>query len=175
MNGGEWQDWLQGWLKRHPVQAPPQEFERRFRDDVMARIRAEQAPVWRLRWSLEPRWALAMGGALAAVLAVAVIGRAPSLPVPQIEQEAVVLFEAGEVGQLAELDLEGELQDEDRLVLAEAVTAAPSSSSLADFENDLELLQSLEEEPVAGAEKTYRVTDEQLLEELRRVDEAEMA
>ena len=175
MNSGDWQGWLQGWLKQHPLKTPPEGFERRFRDDVMARIRAEQAPVWRLRWSLEPRWALGLGGALAAVLAVAVIGRSPALPVQEIEQETAVLFEAGEMAHLADLDLESELREVDQLVLAEAAAASPSSS-WTEFENDLELLQSLEEEPeTLGAGGTDRVTDEELLEELRRVDEAEMA
>lgn len=175
MSGGDWQERLQGWLKQHPLKTPPEGFERRFRGDVMARIRAEQAPVWRPRWSLEPRWALAMGGALAAALAVAVVGRSPTLPAPEIEQEAALLFEAGEVDPLSDLDLEGELREADRLVLAEAALSG-ASGSWADFENDLELLQALEEEPEApGAGGTDRVTGEELLEELRRVDEAEMA
>ncbi len=175
MNGSDWQGWLQGWLKQHPLKTPPEGFERRFREDVMARIRADQAPVWRLRWSLEPRWALAMGGALAAVLAVAVVGRSPTLPAQEIEQEAAVLFEAGEVAHLSDLDLEGELREVDRLVLAEAETASssPASSSWTDFENDVELLRLLEEDENSG--QADRVTDEELMEELRQVDEAEMA
>lgn len=177
MKNSEWDAWLQGWLQRNPLRSPPEELTGRFRQEVMSRIRAKQAPVHTLRWMLEPRWSFALGGALAAVLALVVLGRphtpAPAFSTQEIEQEARVLLEAGEVTYLADLDLEGELRDADRLVLAEAVAPKPDSS-WSEFENDMEVLDLLEEEGPPAA-KTDRVTDEELLEELKRIDDAEMA
>lgn len=70
-----WQDWLNGWLRRHPLKEPPAELRRGYVQEVMARIRAGENPspvfVWRPR--LKPAWRLAFGGALATALAVAVV------------------------------------------------------------------------------------------------------
>lgn len=74
-----WQDWLMGWLRRHPLKEPPAELRRGYAQEVMARIRAEENPspvfVWRPRAALPlaPAWRFAFGGALAAALAVAVV------------------------------------------------------------------------------------------------------
>lgn len=146
MKNSEWDAWLQGWLKRHPLRTPPAELNGRFRQEVMSRIRAEQAPIRTLRWVLEPRRSFALGGVLAAVLALAVIGR-PHAHAPSARQV--------------------------KQGLAEVVTAK-SAPSWSEFENDVEVLDLLEEEE-AQAGKPDRVTDEELLEELKRIDDAEMA
>ena len=181
MKNNEWDAWLQGWLKRHPLRTPPAELKGRFRQEVMSRIRAQQAPAARtLRWTLQPRWGLAWSGALAAALVAAILilparlaNHASAPAMQEVEQEAQLLLEVGEVTYLADLDLEGELRDADRLVLTEAVTAN-SAPSWSEFENDVEVIDLLEEEgPPAG--KADRVTDEELLEELKRIDDAEMA
>lgn len=189
MKDSEWEDGLLGWLKRHPLRTPPAGFEEGFRRQVMARIRAGQAldrgrgqvPVRTPRWTLEPRWGLAWSGALAAVLVAAILilparlanhAAAPSVQEQEVVQEANLLFEVGEVAHLADVDLEGELQEHDRLVLAEAVPA--QGDAWADFENDIELLDLLEEEE-NNPEESRRVTDEELQEELRQLDDAEMA
>lgn len=123
MNAGEWNAWLQSWLKRHPLRRPPEGLEREFPQAVMARVRAEQA-AWTLRWTLDPRWSFALGGALAAVLALVVVQR-------------------------------------------------PPAPSVQEVESDVELLDLLEEEAQPG--EAPPVSDEELLEELQRMDEAEMA
>ena len=182
MKNSEWDAWLQGWLKRHPLRTPPAELKGWFRQEVMSRIRAEQSAARTLRWTPQPRWSLAWSGALAAALVTAILilparlanhAPAPAVQVQEVEQEAQALLEAGEVTYLADLDLEGELRDADHLVLAEAVAAKPAPS-WSEFENDVEVLDLLEEED-AQAGKTDRVTDEGLLEELKRIDDAEIA
>lgn len=182
MKNSEWDAWLQGWLKRHPLRTPPAELQRKIRQEVMSRIRAEHASVRDrvLRWVLEPRWSFALGGALAAALVAAILifpartaDHAAAPAAQEVEQEAQLLLEVGETAYLADLDLEGELRDADRLVLAEAVTTKPDPS-WAEFENNAEVLDLLEEDETQAA-KTDRVTDEELLEELKRIDDAEMA
>ncbi len=116
MKTTSWDEWLRGWLRRHPAGEPPQELQREYRRQVMDRIRAENAPRTVLPpiWVLRPRPAFAFAGALAAALTVLLVIRTPARVAHQVEQESQVLFEAGEG------DLEQELQDQDRIVLAEA-------------------------------------------------------
>lgn len=105
MNPNEWQAWLTSWLRRHPIKEPPAAFQRTYREEVMARIRAEKAPApvpvrpFILRFS--PRPAFALAGALACVLALALLTR-PSLEsrVQQIEEELQILAEVTEEDEL---------------------------------------------------------------------------
>lgn len=181
MKSGEWEAWLQGWLKRHPLRTPPEGLQQEIRQTVMARIRSQEVPAYirTLRWTLQPRWGLAWSGALAAALVAALLilparppDRASSPASEEVAQEAQLLLEMGEAATLAELDLEGELEEADRLMLADA-SAQPASSG-TELEADLELLDLLEEEE-AGSGEADRLTDEELLEELHSMDEAEMA
>ncbi len=147
MRSEEWNAWLRSWLSRHPLRTPPAGFERQLRQDVLARIRGEQATVRTIRWTLQPRWSFALGGALAAALVAGILilpGRLANHTPDPVMQEAA---------------------SGDRLVLADAST---------ELEQDLELLDLLEEEQ-AEPEELESIDDEVLLEELRRMDEAEMA
>ncbi|MBI1953832.1 MAG: hypothetical protein HYS41_06900 [Candidatus Omnitrophica bacterium] len=132
-----WPNWLNRWLKAHPVKEPPAHLGADYSKEVMRRIRSAPRPVPGLGWLTFPRPSFALGAALACLLAALLIWRGP---------------------ELAQLNLERELQESDRIVLAEAVTAEP-----ADEQPD-ETDELAEEE----------VPDEEVLEELQALDELEL-
>lgn len=119
-----WQDWLNEWLRRHPLKEPPAELRRGYVQEVMARIRAQENPspvfVWRPR--LAPAWRFAFGGALAAALAVAVVTtrsphRDPALELWEELEEVGQLPEDGEPDSEEELLRELQGLDEEELAL----------------------------------------------------------
>lgn len=160
MNPQEWDRWLRGLLERHPLKEPPEEMRRDYHRQVMDRILAP--PVWVFKPGLVFRW----GGALAAVAAVLVLLPTPARLARVADRESAVLIEAGEMAFLDSPELEQDLREHDRIVLAEA---APG-----DGEEALEIwddLESLEEIP-AGAEPD---SGEELEKELRQLDASGLA
>ena len=150
MKSDAWDAWLQGWLKRHPLRTPPASSEWDLRHAVMARIRPEQVrarePVHRtLRWVLQPRGSFALGGALAALLVFVVLNRAPAPSLQPMEEPQTTL----QTRQVQVASLED-----------------------SDLEKEIETLELLAEEEPQSAEP---ITEEKLPEELRKLDEAEMA
>ena len=160
MTENPWDQWLRNWLNRNPLREPPEELRRDYVRQVMEKIRPDPAPVrepaWR-RW-MQPR--LALAGALAAAAVAVAVYRGPGIADP-LERNAQILFEAGELALLNGTHLEEALEEQDRIVLAEAVE---QEKWWSDFVQDSELLEDLEE-----------VADEELLEEIRAADEQEMA
>lgn len=160
MNPQEWDNWLRNFLKRHPLKDPPQDLQRAYHRQVMDRILAP--PVW----VFKPRPVFGWAGALAAVTAVLVLMPTPARVARQVDRESQTLMEAGEMAFLDNPDLEQDLREHDRIVLAEAVTG--NGEEALEIWDDLE---SLEEIP-AGAEPD---SEEDLEKELRQLDELELA
>ncbi|MBI2870252.1 MAG: hypothetical protein HYY14_00925 [Candidatus Omnitrophica bacterium] len=161
---------LKRWLKKHPLLGPSQEQGAAFTEDVMRRIRAEQAPSPQTVPIFAPRLAWGMGLAAACLLAVIILKPGPTDPLKltQAIEEEWNILEA--VEQEVDLDggfLEDELEQWDSLVLAEAVEDV---SDEEEVERLLDLLSEMGEEPAleeGGSEL------EDLLEEFRLLDEAE--
>lgn len=131
-----WTHWLNRWLKAHPVKEPPAAPGSGYTQEVMRRIRSEPRSAFLPAWLTFPRVSFGLGAALACGLAVLLLGQGP---------------------ELARLDLERELQESDRIVLAEAD----------------EFIEGLEdEEPLAVEED--QVTEEEILQELEALDEQEL-
>lgn len=101
MNPNEWQAWLAQWLRLHPIKEPPAALQKTYRDEVMARIRAERAPVSvpirPFVFKFPPRPTFALAGALAGVLVFALLTR-PSVEsqIQQLEEELQIFAEVTE-------------------------------------------------------------------------------
>jgi hypothetical protein len=132
-----WTHWLNHWLKAHPVKAPPAHAGADYTGEVMRRIRAGQRTAPVLGWLAFPRVSFALGTALACLLAALLIWRGP---------------------ELAQLNLERELQESDRIVLAEVLTDKPDSPKPEE----------------AGEPAEEEVSEEEVLEELQTLDELEL-
>ena len=90
MERARWDEWLRGWLKRHPLPEPPEELRRDYTRQVMERLRPQPVPVF-----FRPRPVFGLAGALAAALAIAVIIRAPARTVhPPSSPDRIVLADA---------------------------------------------------------------------------------
>ena len=159
MNPQEWDNWLRSFLKRHPLKDPPAELQRGYHRQVMDRILAP--PIWVFR----PRPVFGWAGALAAVAAVLVLMPTPARVARQINRDSQVLLETGEPALLDSVELEQDLQEHDRIVLAEAVPQEPEGEETLKIWEDLE---SLEEIPAVDS-------GEDLEKELRQLDESELA
>lgn len=168
MNDPQWQQWLRSWLGRHPLPDPPAEAGNDYVRQVMERIRPAPAaePLWR-RWAL-PRPAFALAGTFAAALIVLAVYRNPVLTQSRLERESQLLLEAGELPPINGAPLEQTLREQDRIQLAEAVE---EQKWWSDFVQDSELLEQLEETTTDDS----KVTDEELLKEIRISDEQEVA
>ncbi len=170
MKENPWEQWLRNWLNRHPLREPPEELQKDYVRQVMEKVRPDFAPArepaWRL-WVQPPR--LAFAGALAAAALVVAVHRGPVQIVP-LERDAQVLLETGELVPLNGNHLEEALQEQDRIVLAEAVE---KEKWWSDFVKDSELLEELDE--TNSHEQGKVANDEDLLQEIRASDEQEMA
>ena len=170
MTESPWVQWLRNWLGRHPLKNPPEELQRDYVRQVMEKIQPEPAParepVWRL-WT-PPR--LAFAGALAAAALVVAVHRAPVRSADPIEREAQVLMDAGELASLIDNHLEEALEEQDRIVLAEAVE---QEKWWSDFVKDSQLLEELDE--TSSQEQGKVANDSDLLKEIQASDEQEMA
>lgn len=161
MDFTQWQNWLRGWLTRHPVKEPPENLQRDYVHQVMAKI--PQKSLSEARRFVFPRVTiprLTFGLGTAAACAV-----------------VALFFLKVSPGHIAE----GPLKETNRVMLVQAV---PSQDEAVRLEEELELLELLEEE---GEEATSawvdsvinedraahadRVTDAELLEELKRYDQ----
>lgn len=159
MNPQEWDNWLRNFLKRHPLKDPPQKLQRDYHRQVMDRILA--APVWVFR----PRPVFGWAGALAAVTAVLVLMPTPARVARQIDQDSQVFLETEELALLDSAELEQDLKEYDRIVLAEAVPQEVKREEALEIWEELE---SLEEIPALDS-------GEDLEKELRQLDESELA
>ncbi len=166
MNPQEWDSWLRSFLKRHPLKDPPGELQRDYHRQVMDRILAP--PVWVVRPIFKPWTVSGWAGALAAVTAVLVLMPTPARVTRQIDRDSQVLLETEEMALLDSADLEQDLQEHDRIVLAEAVSEEPDGEEALEIWNDLE---SLEEIPAGGEPDS----EEDLEKELQALDESELA
>lgn len=141
MNRLDWQEWLDHWLKKHPLREPPASLRRGYTDQVMARIRAEspanQPMVFRF---LEPRPSLAWGGALAAVLAIVVLVSSPERSLQELDRDSQWLLAADEYSFVEE-DLEQEILEQEADDLVEEMAALDAVSAADD-------LLSEEDDPV---------------------------
>lgn len=164
MNPKEWDNWLRSFLKKHPLKDPPQELQRAYHRQVMDQILAP--PVWVVRPILKPWTVFGWAGALAAVAAVLVLMPTPARVARQIDRDSQVFLETEELALLDSADLEQDLQEHDRIVLAEAVPG--NDEEALEIWDDLE---SLGEIP-AGDEPA---AEEDLEKELRHLDELELA
>ena len=171
MKPNDWDAWLRTWLKKHPLKMPISSPEGRFTQEVLARIRAEQTPApVILRWIPKPRLTFALGGALAAVLVLALWIQRPARPLlRQIERDSQLLLESGELWTWAEAGLEEEWQEYDRFVLAQATEKATVSED-QEILQPWEELEALDEPP--SVEEPESVED--LSNELRWIDEMEL-
>ena len=161
-----WNDWLREWLQRHPIQDPPAHLQHNYVQEVLAKIQASENPSRAVAWRprLQLGWRFALGGTLAAALAVTIaLVRPPRYPAQQIEQDAQILLEVGGVTFYNDADLEEEAQVQDRIVLAEA-----------EEEETLRLREELEEAGANPAEGEAS-SDEEWLRELQSLDEEEIA
>lgn len=162
MNPQEWDHWLRSFLKRHPLKDPPAELQGDYHRQVMDRILA--APVWVFRPRPVFRWA----SALAAVAAVMVLMPTPARVARQIDRDSQVLLETGELALLDSAELEQDLREYDRIVLAEAVPQEPEGEEALEIWEDLE---SVEEIPISDETDS----GEELEKELQQLDESELA
>jgi hypothetical protein len=162
MNPQEWDNWLRNFLKRHPLKDPPQEMQRDYHRQVMDRILAP--PVW----VFKPRPVFGWSGALAAVTAVLVLMPTPARVARQIDRDSRVLLETEELALLDSAELEQDLQEHDRIVLAEAVPEEPDTEEALEIWDDLESLEEIHSGDEPDAE-------EDLEKELRQMDESELA
>lgn len=170
MKPADWDAWLRKWLSRHPLKAPPARLLERFSEEVLARIRPREAPapVSRPRWTLQPRWGLAWSGALAAALALVVFGLRPTGgPLEIADQESQILLGVSVLEDWEEHSLEEELEESDRIVLAEAIGPKEEAQIL-------KLWEELEEADEAPSPEELG-SEEEILEALRWVDEEELA
>ncbi len=109
---------LNSWIQRHPVKEPPAHLRAGYTDEVMRRLRALEAPRPVLGWLPLPRVSWALGTALACLLAGLFLWpSAPSRTIQRLEEGMDLLVEVGEGLDLAEADLEEELQALDELEL----------------------------------------------------------
>jgi len=161
MNSSQWSFWLKRWLKEHPVKEPPQFLQERYAQEVMMRLQARsETPfsAW-LGWLFQPRPAFALGTALAGLLAIGLfLNRFTDR---WIDRAAV-----------EEAALELEMRAADQWVLAQAV---PEESEAARLEEDLQFLQEMEEEEPEEPASEETHSEEDLLEELKRLDESDLA
>ncbi len=170
MKPADWDSWLRGWLSRHPLKNPPAHLLERFSEEVLARIRPREAPapLFRPRWTLQPRWGLAWSGALAAALLLVVAGLRPTgIPPGIVGPESEILMEVSLLEELGERSLEEELEESDRIVLAEAIGPQEEAEIL-------KLWEELEQTDEAPSPEELG-SEEEILEELRWWDEEELA
>jgi uncharacterized protein YqcC (DUF446 family) len=149
---------------------PPADAQRAYTEDVMRRIRSAPASSLVWRWLPRPQVALAFGTALACVLAVVVVGnRAPGRMAHQVEREAQLLAELGELETLSTDDLDDEMQTVERLMLAQAGSEVDEEAWI---DQTVELLGGVEEELDADLDDE---AVEEWLEELQSLDDEELA
>ncbi|MDO8729792.1 MAG: hypothetical protein Q7J69_01195 [Candidatus Omnitrophota bacterium] len=164
MNPQEWDHWLRSFLKRHPLKDPPAKLQRDYHRQVMDRILAP--PVWVVRPIFKKPWTVfGWAGALAAVTAVLVLMPTPARVARQIDRDSQLFLETGELALLDSAELEQDLKEYDRIVLAEAVPQEPAREEALEIWEELE---SLEEIPAVDS-------GEDLEKELRQLDESELA
>lgn len=156
MNPQEWDWWLRRFLKRHPLKDPPGDLEGNYHRQVMDRILAP--PVW----VFSPKPVFGWAGALAAVTAALVLIPTPARIARQIDRDSGVLLEVGELALLDSADLEQDLREHDRIVLAKAAPEEPTEEEALEIWSDLEALEEIppDLEPVSEVD---------LEEELRRM------
>ena len=162
--------WFRRWLARHPLKEPGEHDPGRFTAEVMARVREvapapvrARPPAWFQQvWG---RWALA--AVAAAVLAVVVLRVVPR-PEAQVARETPVQT----VQPLASLPKSPGSGAPGTLTLAASEKVEDDASWL---EGTVELLEALEEDPEDGTAASPQGSDEEWLQEIESIDDAELA
>lgn len=165
MNIQEWERWLRSFLKKHPLKDPPEEMRRDYHRQVMDRILAP--PVWVVKPTFKPWTVFRWAGVLAAVTAALALMPTPGRVARQIDRDSQILLETGELALLDGPDLEQDLQEHDRIVLAEAVPPQEAEEALEIWDT-LEALEEVPPDPEPASESD-------LEQELRQLDESELA
>lgn len=172
MKTSQWHGWITDWLKRHPVKGPPAELQRELTQGVMAKIRAQSAPAP----ATISRPAFALAGIAVALLLTAIwFGRPVRPSSQQLAQEAQqdwqILFVLGEMALLdSDEEIQEALQAEDEILLAEAVRSsgpAAQADEVLRLIEELEALEAVTSDEMPGSEEEW-------LEELKRLDEEEL-
>lgn len=160
--------WLTAWLRRHPLQAPPQAMQEAYTTQVMARVK-EAMPVPVVRWIPRPRLAFSLGTALACGLVMVIwLNRQPDRIASRVERSVQVLAELGELNGSIANDLEHEAILMDRLMLAQAQDAVEDEAWI---DETMELLNGMDEPAVEASDGESL---EELLRELELLDESEI-
>ncbi|MBI3333071.1 MAG: hypothetical protein HYZ93_03150 [Candidatus Omnitrophica bacterium] len=89
MNSDSWLRWLERWLKRYPVQEPPEFMRYGYTEEVLNRVRAAGAPAPLYRWIPAPKASFALGTLMAGLLVGLVLVRGSGSS--SIEQEIEIL------------------------------------------------------------------------------------
>lgn len=141
MNPQEWSTWLRQWLTRHPVKTPPAQQGTEYVREVMARVRPPQV-VFRPAWEWRPRPVFVLAAACALLLVV--ILRPGGRGMATLEREWQLLADVGEVPELNGVNLEEELREVDRWMLAKADSSASAPDAV---EETLQLFDELGVDP----------------------------
>ncbi len=168
--------WLKTYLAQHPVKGLPAHDAARYTQDVMARVRASQAPqpVRAPAWSWWPSLGLLASAAVVLLVIGVTAQRSPTQLVERVAEDAALLAALdepynGAVGALADELLVDEVEALTPFVLAEA----PAESEDDWLQETMDLLDELDQEmPAADDTPT---DDEDWLKELEQVDEAELS
>ena len=161
--------WLTAWLRRHPVQDPPQHAS--YAQEVLARVKTQDAraaaPAW--RWMAAPRLAWMAATVAACGLALVCLRRLPS-QTASVQDAVDVLAAVGELDHVNAADLEQEAVFVDQMVLAEAQADTQDDAWL---QETLELLNQVDDKSAVDAPESGASPDE-LLKELEQLDESEI-
>ncbi len=117
-----WDSWLRSWLTQHRVREIPASSCSGYTQEVMARIRHPAHAPALVRFRL-PEWqaAFTVGAALACALLVLLVNRPPAPLTTHIEQERLILADAGKPQKLNTSELVEQLRETDQFILAKTI------------------------------------------------------
>ena len=152
MNTPDWDTWLRQWMVKHPLKEPPASGTQEYTQEVMRRIRAMEAPAPMFQWVPRPRSRPVLAWATVAVFALLI-----AIVVPRSSVRLA--------------DRQPEETSPQNMMVAESLPASDDEAWIA---QTLEVLEEVEAEDIdAWDSPQHRVTDDELLEELRLLEELE--
>lgn len=162
MTTTRWPEWIQRWLAQHPVRTPAEDQQAAYTRRVMARVRAQgvraPSPMW--GWGFAPRAGWAFAAAAGVIVVVGLLRHTAAPTTRQLLQEEQTLAEVWEPVDLTGDGLEDELRESDRIQLAQTLPWLDHAAA---------------DEEEAVLDDAELSSDEELLEELRWVDQADSA